>query len=305
MLSSRKPGLILCLLWVLVGACLSSVSTAQTRTKGEVPDQAVTTCPITEPMSPDDPDAPRNGNFGNNSISTILGSRLNFRPGGPGWVLADGALGMKYMWWRTKPGTLSVEGNRLDDDAPPLRAHIPPGYGDEGFQASTLIFPTPGCWRVTAHVGGADLSFVVSVNLIGDGPCSRESANVREVRGEVQTMSVHKASDEDTTFVRVRGERKYSGSGIKGVGDYDLLQVEMLRDSSIYVGYERISGFVDGKRGTFVVRHEGEIVEGISRSKWQVVESSGTDELRHVQGQGTYSSGLDDMGCYSFERTAL
>lgn len=81
--------------------------------------------------------------------------------------------------------------------------------------------------------------------------------------------------------------RKCSAASLR-IGDYDLRQVEGLAVSSVYVGYERISGFVSRKRGTFVVLHEGEIVKGVSRSKWQVVESSGTDELRHVQGQGTF-----------------
>lgn len=269
---------------------------------------------VSQPMSPDDPKAPKNGNFGNESVSTILGSRLTFRPGGPGAVHADGALSMKYMWWRTATGDLRVEGERLDGDAPPLRAHIPPGYGDTGFQSTSLIFPTPGCWRVTAYVGDAELSFVVSVNIIGDGPCSRQSANLRElvqqVRGKVRTISIHREeaadSDEGGPFVRVRGKRRYSGgsSGISGAADFDFLQVDGPEGYPMYVGYERISGYVAGKRGTFIVRHEGRIVEGISRSAWQVVASSGTGELAEVQGKGTYSSGLEDLACYSFERTA-
>lgn len=79
-------------------------------------------------------------------------------------VNPDGSLGgMKWPWWRGVPGALRIEGLRLDNEAPPLRAEIPGGYGDRGFLPSGLIFPTTGCWEVTGHVGIASLTFVVLV----------------------------------------------------------------------------------------------------------------------------------------------
>jgi hypothetical protein len=50
------------------------------------------------------------------------------------------------------------------------------GYGDIGFQASYLIFPTPGCWAVTAQIGERDdsrLTFVTKVVKFGKGPSWR------------------------------------------------------------------------------------------------------------------------------------
>ena len=96
-----------------------------------------------------------------------------FRPGGPGFMATDGALGMKWGWHRAVRGQLRIEGRRLDGPAPPLRAEIPAGYGDFGFQSSALIFPTPGCWEVTGHVGTARLTFVTLVQRIGEGPSTR------------------------------------------------------------------------------------------------------------------------------------
>jgi hypothetical protein len=45
--------------------------------------------------------------------------------------------------------------------------------GDIGFQATALIFPTPGCWEVTGHVGSTTLTFVTRVVKIGEGPAGR------------------------------------------------------------------------------------------------------------------------------------
>jgi len=82
---------------------------------------------------------------------------------GPGFVGSDGSLAMKWPWWRGVSGKLTIEGRRLDAPAPPLRAHIPEGYGDSGFQSTALIFPTQGCWEVTGIVGNAQLTFVTLV----------------------------------------------------------------------------------------------------------------------------------------------
>jgi hypothetical protein len=64
-----------------------------------------------------------------------------------------GPAGMKVGWWRATRGRLAIEGRRLDAPAPRLRATIPDGYGETGFQATGLTFPTEGCWEIVARVG--------------------------------------------------------------------------------------------------------------------------------------------------------
>jgi hypothetical protein len=154
--------------WISVIACACLATT--------VLDAAVVidppTCKVTRPngLSPD--------LHGNALISTDLwpDGTIVFRPGGPGFVTADGALAMKWGWRRAVRGPLRIEGRRLDESAPPLRASIPTGYGDVGFQSSALIFPTPGCWEVTGRVGTASLTFVTLVQRIGAGPSARAVA---------------------------------------------------------------------------------------------------------------------------------
>jgi hypothetical protein len=76
---------------------------------------------------------------------------------------------MKFPWWRGPGvvGALAITGRRLgpqaDKSAPPLQAEIPQGYGETGFQASALVFPTEGCWEVTGRAGEAALTFVTWV----------------------------------------------------------------------------------------------------------------------------------------------
>jgi hypothetical protein len=129
-------------------------------------------CPVTQPNGVRLDGEPASGNHGNRDLVTWLWPHgaIVFKPGGPGYVLPDGSLSMKFGWWRLRAGKLRIEGRRIDGGSYPLRAEIPGGYGDSGFQATALIFPRPGCWEVTARVGDSRLRFITLVEKIGDGP---------------------------------------------------------------------------------------------------------------------------------------
>ena len=113
--------------------------------------------------------------IGNDELLAFSLGRVVFKPGGSGFVDHDGALGLKWGFERLKPGRLFVGGRRLDAAADPARAYIY-DYGENGFQPIYLLFPTPGCWEISAGVGAAatPLTFVVLVEKIGDGPSARQ-----------------------------------------------------------------------------------------------------------------------------------
>jgi hypothetical protein len=148
-------------LWLVGVAWVAASMGAQ-----QTPKPASFACPVSQPNGPGEHD------YKNEYLSTMLwpDGTVVFKPGGPGSVEEDGSLAMKFAWTRYIKGQLTIDGHRLDGAAPPLRAHIPAGYGDTGFQASALIFPTPGCWEVTGHVGNGRLTFVTRVLKVGDGP---------------------------------------------------------------------------------------------------------------------------------------
>ena len=53
-----------------------------------------------------------------------------------------------------------------------------------------------------------------------------------------------------------------------------------------YVGYELITGALDGRHGTFVVRHDGVFDGTAARADWTVVPGSATGELAGLTGAG-------------------
>ena len=137
--------------------------------------QRFASCPVTLPnhgVPAGDRWANEPANTFGNEDGTIFtrlwpGGTVVFEPEGSGFVLPDGSLAMKWSWFRTVPGNVVIEGHRLDSPAPPMPritlrgpAH---GYGSTGFHPSGLVFPTEGCWRVTATVADHSLEFTVRV----------------------------------------------------------------------------------------------------------------------------------------------
>ena len=161
--------------------CPLLVASSQRPEVSAQPSQAAAECAVTVPngVAAGEQQADP-GSYGNPQISVgPFGlwpeGTVVFRPGGPGFVTRDGALGMKFGWRRGASGQLMIDGRRLDATAPPLRAEVPTGYGDHGFQATYVIFPTPGCWEVTGRAGDASVTFVTRVVKIGDGPAWRRN----------------------------------------------------------------------------------------------------------------------------------
>jgi hypothetical protein len=109
---------------------------------------------------------------GNEWLATSLSpldGKVAFRPRGAGCVDGTGALWIKWPWWRKVSGELTIETTPLDGGQA-LKGRVLPYYGTTGFQPSSVGFPGPGCWQVTAHVGEGSLSFVTLVEKVGEGP---------------------------------------------------------------------------------------------------------------------------------------
>ncbi|HNA89776.1 MAG TPA: hypothetical protein PK989_10740, partial [Anaerolineales bacterium] len=126
-------------------------------------------CPVTLPNGSMPPGQTNEDPFsyGNGELWTslwpdgrIIMQEYNIEP--------DGSYSMKWGFVRGVEGALTIEGHRLDAEAEPLRAFINDGYGDSGLQILALIFPTTGCWEVTAHVQDASLTFVTEVVYEGE-----------------------------------------------------------------------------------------------------------------------------------------
>jgi hypothetical protein len=127
---------------------------------------SASTCPLTEPVWDKPPDdsavqgSPGYGYYFVNEDRSIWASAW--------WTeqeeyhLRVSEEGVKVGWFRPAGAALVITGQRIDAQAAPLEAHVPCCYPTR-FQATGLIFPTEGCWEVTAKAAESALSFVVWV----------------------------------------------------------------------------------------------------------------------------------------------
>ena len=101
------------------------------------------------------------GAHGNGKLWTVLplDGKLLLSPA------KDRSIGEKFFWWRGVRGRLTIRGRRLDAPADPLRSDVPEGYGETGFQASGVYFPSEGCWEITGKVADSELTFVLEVRV--------------------------------------------------------------------------------------------------------------------------------------------
>jgi hypothetical protein len=138
------------------------------RSIGPSPSTAARSCPVTTGNGSTPPGEAQGAlSFGNGRLWTVLWpSGLIFVP--PDDIGPDGSLGMKFPWWRGPDvhGALHIDGHELTYGLR-IRADIPDGYGDTGFQATGITFPMAGCYEIVGEAGGAELTFVTFVR-----PCS-------------------------------------------------------------------------------------------------------------------------------------
>ena len=162
-----RGALALAVLLVLAGITLAALGEA--RTSADRRAGTSKTCPVTVPNRMPPPSAARSALppvppvfHGNGKVWVKLWP-LGVIAARPVVVTANGSIDIKLPWWRKVPGRLTITGKRLDGQAPRLRSNIPAGYGTTGFQATGVIFPTQGCWKVIGRVGATRLVFVTLV----------------------------------------------------------------------------------------------------------------------------------------------
>lgn len=78
------------------------------------------------------------------------------------WFAGEPAI--KVLWYSDVAGDLQITGQRLDGSSGALSAMIPSGYGDLGYQPSSILVSEPGCWEVTGSVGHHRLRVVAEVH---------------------------------------------------------------------------------------------------------------------------------------------
>jgi hypothetical protein len=100
-------------------------------------------------------------------------------------------------------------------------------------------------------------------------------------------------------LVRVQNTKTYRG-GVAGTSETELLQALTPGGTAAYVAMERVSGHVDGRAGTFVLRHSAVGSAAGGTATIDVVPGSATGQLVGLRGEMTVSRNPEGDHTFTF-----
>jgi Protein of unknown function (DUF3224) len=90
---------------------------------------------------------------------------------------------------------------------------------------------------------------------------------------------------ENITLGRMTIDKQFHGD-LEGTSSGQMLTAGTpVKDSAGYVAMERVSGILDGRKGSFVLQHTGTMTRGVPQLSVTVVPDSGTDQLTGLAGK--------------------
>ena len=119
------------------------------------------------------------------------------------------------------------------------------------------------------------------------------------------TSWVEDAYDEadGARLLKVRNTKTFEG-GISATSSTELLQAIAGDGGAAYVGMERVAGEIDGRKGTFVLRHSASMTaDGGGDMRVDVVPGSATGDLAGLTGELTITMTPEREHSYSFAYT--
>jgi Protein of unknown function (DUF3224) len=99
--------------------------------------------------------------------------------------------------------------------------------------------------------------------------------------------------DDGPNLVEIHVTETFSGD-IEGDGVVRFLQAVRKDGSASFVGIERVTGKVAGRKGSFLLQDAGTLEGNTVNGDWFVVPGSGTSELNGLRGEGGFTAALGE-----------
>jgi hypothetical protein len=99
--------------------------------------------------------------------------------------------------------------------------------------------------------------------------------------------------DDGPNLVEIHVTETFSGD-IEGDGVVRFLQAVRKDGSASFVGIERVTGKIAGRRGSFLLQDAGTLEGNTVKGDWFVVPGSGTGELSGLRGEGGFTAALGE-----------
>ncbi|WP_173160604.1 DUF3224 domain-containing protein [Phytohabitans suffuscus] len=109
---------------------------------------------------------------------------------------------------------------------------------------------------------------------------------------------------EGATLARATVSKTFTGDLVGTSRTRILMCVTQVDSSAAYVGFERFSGTVGGRAGTFVLHHSATADAADGQTLyWAIVPDSGTGDLRTIRGTGQIVVDAGGGHAYTLEYT--
>ena len=115
----------------------------------------------------------------------------------------------------------------------------------------------------------------------------KEPAVTMHAKGtfDVKVAPVTEDKTDGSTLGRYSLDKQYHGD-LDGTGKGEMLTAgTSVKGSAGYVAMERVTGTLNGRKGTFVLQHTGTMSRGSQQLNVTVVPDSGTDQLTGITGK--------------------
>ena len=91
-------------------------------------------------------------------------------------------------------------------------------------------------------------------------------------------------------LTRAHVKKSFHGD-VSGTGNLMYVMTHLDSGTASFSGFEKVVGSLDGRTGSFVLRHTGSYDGEKATVEYEVVPGSGTDELAGLSGTGGFSAG--------------
>ncbi len=88
-------------------------------------------------------------------------------------------------------------------------------------------------------------------------------------------------------LTRVSGTQRFEGD-VVGEGSVEWVFAYAPDRSADFAGFQRISGSIGGRSGSFMLESTGHHDGTRSAGRWRIVGGSGTDDLAGIRGRGSF-----------------
>lgn len=138
-------------------------------------------------------------------------------------------------------------------------------------------------------------------------PAQKGTAMTKRARGafdvKVNPQKPDNKEAEAANFGRMSLDKQFHGD-LEATSKGEMLgAMTEVKGSAGYVAMERVTGTLNGRKGTFVLQHSGTMAHGESKMSVTVVPDSGTGELAGLNGSMTIKIEEGGKHFYEFDYT--